>query len=173
MTGTAALSYTDLVLPPNIISRIDVARLVSELERIDNEYTTAAVRSKAGTKKRVARSTHSERLDAFLAANDLKLTDARKRASLIRQVSLLKDKLPTIHMTFAVEADPDSLERIVEWLRASIHPHTVLSVGLQPSLIAGVYIRTPNHVHDLSLRGKLTGGREVLVKELEAIGGRG
>jgi len=174
MTETATkFSYTDFVLPANTVSHLDLARLVTELERIDNEMTTTAVRTKAGTKKRVARSTHSERLDAFLLANNFKLTDSRKRTAILKQLRLLKDNAPTIHMTFATEADPASLERLAQWLRESIHPHAVIAVGLQPSLVAGVYVRTPNHVHDLSLRGKLTSSHEILVKELETINGRG
>ena len=83
----------------------------------------------------------------------------------------MKDKVPVIHMTFAVQADPTSLQQIVQWLRSSVHPQVVISVGLQPSLVAGVYMRTPNHVRDLSLRTLLTGQHEVLVKELEALRG--
>ncbi len=173
MTDVAELSYTGFVLPPNVVSRLDVARLVSELERIDEEMTTSEVRAKAGKKRAAQEMLFSERLNAFLTANSLNLEDSRVRSELIKQVHLLKDKVPIIHMTFAVEADPESLGRLAEWLRASIHPQAVISVGLQPGLVAGAYIRTPNHVHDFSLRGKLAGSHEALVKELEVINGRG
>jgi F0F1-type ATP synthase delta subunit len=52
-----------------------------------------------------------------------------------------------------------------------VHKQAVIEVGLQPALIAGVYIRTPNHVQDLSLRAMLKGGRDILIKELEALRG--
>lgn len=72
-------------------------------------------------------------------------------------------------MTFAVTADPESLERLARWFRESIHPQVVIATHLQPSLIAGVYLRTPNHVHDFSLRGALAGKHGLLVNELEAL----
>ena len=56
-------------------------------------------------------------------------------------------------------------------MRGSVHPQAVISVGLQPALIGGVYVRTPNHVMDLSLRARLKGNRELITKELEALRG--
>jgi F0F1-type ATP synthase delta subunit len=74
-------------------------------------------------------------------------------------------------MTFAVEADRESLMQLAQWVRETVHPQAVIAVGLQPGLIAGVYLRTPNHVHDLSLRAALDGGHEILVNDLEALRG--
>jgi len=74
-------------------------------------------------------------------------------------------------MTFAVEADAQSLQQIVQWLRSSVHPQAVLAVGIQPGLVAGVYMRTPNKVHDLSMRAALKKGRSIIAKELEALSG--
>ena len=75
-------------------------------------------------------------------------------------------------MTFAVSADRESLSQIAHWLRESVHPQAVISVGMQPALVAGVYMRTPNKVFDLSLRGALSGQHGALVKELETYRGR-
>ncbi|HEY1085828.1 MAG TPA: hypothetical protein VGE34_03840 [Candidatus Saccharimonadales bacterium] len=173
MTDTPELSYADLVLPSKIVSRLDVARLASELERIDGEMAMKDMRTKVGKEGAALNVLHSDRLDAFLIANNLSLKDGRQRDRLIKQVHILKDKVPVIHMTFAVEADPESLGQLAEWVRASIHPQAVIAVGIQPGLVAGVYVRTPNHIHDLSLRGKLSEGHEALVKELEVVNGRG
>lgn len=41
-------TYADFALPPSVVSKIDVSRLVSEVERLDGELTTMAVRAKAG-----------------------------------------------------------------------------------------------------------------------------
>jgi F0F1-type ATP synthase delta subunit len=104
-----------------------------------------------------------------LTLNKLSLEKSTERTELIRQLHIFKDNVPVIHMTFAVEADTESLGQIAQWLRESIHPQAVIAVGLQPGLVAGVYLRTPNHVHDLSLRTKLRTSRGVLLKELEAL----
>jgi F0F1-type ATP synthase delta subunit len=75
-------------------------------------------------------------------------------------------------MTFAVEPDPDFLQQIVLWLRHEVHPQALLSVGLQPAIVAGVYIRTPNHVHDFSVRSLLQGKRDLLIQKLESFSAR-
>lgn len=170
MTDTPE-AYTQLILPPNVVSKVDVSRLVSEVERIDNELTEASIRTDAG-QATVMQPRISEQFAQLLEVNKLAFTTSTERSELIRQVRILKDKAPTIHMTFAVEADRESLQSIAQWLRSSVHPQAVIAVGLQPALVAGVYLRTPNHVHDLSLRARLDAGRDLLVKELEVCRGR-
>lgn len=168
MSELQAPIYTKFQLPPTVVSKIDLSRLVSELERVDNDLTTMAVRTKAGAGSQTV-PTMSARLAGFLRQNGIVLDNPKIRSELVKQLKLLKDNVPVIHMTFAVEADPESLQQLVSWLRSSVHPQAVIEVGLQPGLIAGVYLRTPNHVHDLSLKRALDGGHELLVKELEAL----
>jgi hypothetical protein len=161
---------TELLLPPSVISRVDVSRLVSELERIDNDVTAAAVRAKVGAGQQTD-TLVSDQLTDFLSANKLSLASDQERGDALATLRQLKDEAPIVHLTFAVPADRESLQQLVQWLRSSVHPQAVIAVGLQPSLIAGVYVRTANQVHDLSLRGMLAGGHDVLVKELETIRG--
>lgn len=170
MTETQAKTAADFVLPPSVVSKVDLSRLVGEVEKIDDELTTASVRAGVGAPQQVA-PTVSERLLAFLQQNQLNLNDSKVRSTLVKQLHQLKDSAPIIHMTFAVEADNESLMQLAQWLRETIHPQAVIAVGLQPGLIAGVYLRTPNHVHDMSLRHLLDGGHEVLVRDLEALRG--
>lgn len=172
MNEQKAVTYTDFVLPSSVVSKIDVSRLVREFERIDNELTSVAVRAKVGASEQTG-LTVSDQLTEFLHLNNLKFDDdGRRRSELLKQLGILKDNVPVIHMTFAVTADRESLQQLAQWLRTSIHPQAVISVGLQPALVAGVYVRTPNHVHDLSLRAKLRSSHDILVKELEAVRGR-
>ena len=160
------------VLPPSIVSKVDVAHLVSEAEQIDSEQTAEAVRERVGAAVR-SEIVVSEQLADFLAQNKLTIGNGPERGELIKQLRILKENVPVIHMTFAVPADRDSLRRLVEWLRSSVHPQAVISVGLQPALVAGVSIRTTNHVHDLSMRSVLRKNHGLLVKELGALRGNG
>lgn len=168
MSESEKKTSADFVLPPSVASKTDLSRLVDELEWVDNELTTASVRTKTGSRK-ATKPAMSDHLADFLNQNKLKLDNSNERSQLIKQMRQLKDKVPVIHMTFAVPADPESLRELVQWLRTSVHPQAVIKVGLQPALVAGVYLRTPNRVHDLSLRGILKGRRDVLVKELETL----
>ena len=170
MTAATVKTADNFILPPSVVTKVDVSRLVSEVERLDSELTTAAVRAKTGVAQTI-QPTVSEQLAAFMTQNRVVFDTAQIRTNLVKQLRILKEKVPVIHMTFAVQSDPESLRQIVQWLRSSVHPQAVISVGLQPSLVAGVYLRTPNHVHDLSLRTLLTGQHDVLVKELEALRG--
>ena len=165
-------THADFVLPPGVVNKSDLAHLVSEFEQIDNELTEVSVRTKIGATEQAMPAASQQFVD-FLNQNDLKLDNSQVRTELLKQLRLLKDNAPVIHMTFAVTADRESLQKLALWLRTSIHPQAIISVGIQPALVAGVYLRTPNHVHDLSLRAMLEGQHEVLVKELEALRGNG
>lgn len=163
-------THTEFVLPPSVVSKIDVSRLVSEVELIDNELTAAMVRAKTGAPEQ-PRPVLSETLEEFLQQNGLTLEDSHHRSELIKQLRELKRNVPVIHMTFAVPADHHSLQQLAGWLRTAVHPQAVIAVGLQPSLVAGVYVRTPNQVHDFSLRALLRGHHNLLIEELETLRG--
>jgi Xaa-Pro aminopeptidase len=169
MTDVEMKTHDTFVLPASMVSRLDVSRIADEVERIDNEMTTAAIR--AGDGVAVATPALSQQLIDFLAQNTVALNDSKVRMTLIKELRLLKDKAPILHMTFAVTADPESLQQLAQWARTNIDKHAVIAVGLQPGLVAGVYLRTPNHVHDFSLRAMLQSGRGKLVEELGALRG--
>jgi len=163
-------AYLRFVLPSSVVSKVDVAHLVEEFERVDDALTSAHVRSKAGTHKKETPVVSGPLAD-FLEQNKLSFEESRDRSALLKQLRLLKDKAPIIHMTFASTADGESLQKLVSWLRESIHPQAVIEVGLQPALIGGVYLRTPNQVHDFSVRGALKQAHDLLLSELEGLRG--
>ncbi len=156
-------------LPANVLTRLDVSRLINEVTDVDAELTAAAVRAKVSKKAKTPSPVLSDQLADFLELNTLSLDDARLRGQLIEELRDLKKQLPVLHMTFAVSADIESLQRIVTWLRESVHPQAVINVGVQPALIAGVSLRTPNHVMDLSLRKAFSSNHELLINKLEEL----
>lgn len=170
MSEANDIVYTRFVLPPSVASVIDLSRLITEVERVDNELTAAKVHAKVGVTE-AAQPVISQQFSDFLGHNNLVLKNSQERTTLIQQLRILKEKAPVIHMTFAITVDRKSLEELAEWLRAEINPQVVIEVGLQPGLVAGVYVRTSNHVHDLSLRTALKDGRSVLAKELGVLYG--
>ncbi len=171
MSDDAPLALDSLNLPPSVVSKADVARMSVELERIDNDLSTNTVRTKVGATAGEV-PPMSRQLADFVLENKLDLGAPTTRTQLIKYVNSMKDTLPIIHMTFASEADRESLGQLALWLRQEVHPQAVIDVGLQPGLVAGVYVRTANRVFDLSLKGALKGGREILTNELRALYGR-
>ena len=168
MTERQDLDYKSFSLPADVVSRRDLARLVTEAEHIDDEMTSADVRARK-TNHATETPAFSGQFTDFLTDNKLDFSESKVRTDIIKELRLLKTKAPVVHTTFAVPADIESLQTLASWFRKSVHPQVLLEIGLQPALVAGVYVRTPNHVHDMSLRSALAGKREVLVKDLEEL----
>lgn len=170
MSKNDVKDYHEFTLPPAIISKVDISRLVREFEDVDNTLTAKNVRKKAGASDEEALAM-SPQLQSFLDANPVNLEDSGARSDYIKQLRLLKNNVPVMNMTFAVVADAESLQQLSAWLRESVHPQTVIDVHLQPALVAGVYLRSQNHVFDFTVRNALKEKRGELKKELEALHG--
>ena len=159
-----------LRLPDDILRRADIARLVREAESIENNTVSANVRTKV-TEATKRRSPVSDQLADFLDINQIEVRTARQRSKLVSDLRKLKDNAPVVHLTFASAADIESIKKLVVWLRTQVHPQVIVHIGLQPDIIGGVYIRTTNRVHDLTIRAKLSESRGVIKKQLEELCG--
>jgi hypothetical protein len=157
-----------LKLPPSVVSRADMTRLARELELVDNELESQKARSR-GTPGTYHLPTMSQALSDFLSTNEIDVTDDHVRIDLKARLRKLKDHAPVIHMTFATDTDPESMQRITAWIRQELHPQALVSIGLQPALVAGVYVRTPNHVHDFSLRAHMKDSRKLIIESLDRL----
>lgn len=167
MSSATVSVFQSYALPSSIATKRSLSLLVSELERIDNQLTAAAVSEHGDAEAPEI----PEIVEDFLSANEFSLDNTNNRSEMITQLRELKRKAPVIHMTFAVEADSASLGSMVGWFRDTVHPQAIIVVGFQPSLVAGVYVRTPNHIYDLSLRSAFKQGRATLLEDLEALSG--
>lgn len=164
--------YEELVLPSSIVTKKDLAHLITEAEAIDSTLTSNHVRDKAGIDGGLHYET-TDQMKEFLTVNKINMGDSSgRRTETIKMLRSLKNEAPIIHLTFASNADYESLSQIVKWLRENVEKQAIVTVGLQPNLVGGVHIRTTNHVHDLSLRKQLEKHRDVLIKEVEAVSGK-
>lgn len=169
MSETLGITQEALKLPPSIVTKTDVSRLLNELEGVDNELISREAKMKTGIQPG-GEIIYSEHLTDFLVANNTEISqDSTQRTYLINKLRHLKKTVPTVHITFATPADSESLQKLAAWLRQEIHPQAVIKVGLQPSLIGGAFVRTTNHVHDFSLRAKLAAHRNLITEELERL----
>ena len=157
-----------ILFPPSLVSHADLAKLLRELEGVDNYLESQRARS-GGKSAGVQLPAMSKALSDLLEINKIELANDHTRMELRTTLRKLKDHAPVIHMTFAAESDPASMQQIVGWIRHELHPQALVTVGLQPSLIGGVYIRTPNHVHDFSVRAHMQNSREIIVKALDGV----
>lgn len=158
------------VVPLAVVTQSDLRRLIAEVETVDNAYVTTTIHERIGHGSD-ERITTSGTLDECAQANGLKLFEQSHRSVLLAELRKLKEHAPIIHITFASTAKHEVLAKMAGWLREKIHPQALIEVGLQPELIGGAHIRTTNRVFDLSVRAQLAEGREVIVRELEALRG--
>jgi F0F1-type ATP synthase delta subunit len=150
-----------LKLPLNVVSQVDVMRLSRELAALEDFFVSAKART-PGTSMALPNLSHA--LDTLAKDNDVNLLDEKKRQALARHLEVIYDKAPNFHISFAVEASPKALERILEWMRRNIHPQTLLQVGLQPTIAAGCVLRTTNKIFDMSLRSRMSGQIDYLTQ---------
>lgn len=155
-------------LPATVVSRADMTRLVRELETVDNELEQQKAR-RQGSSGNYRLPGLSQALSDFLSANQLDIANDHVRMDVKTGLRKCKDHAPVMHMTFSTEVDPESMQYIAAWVRKELHPQALISVGLQPSLIAGVYVRTPNHVHDFSVRASMKDSRHLIVEALDKL----
>lgn len=159
-----------LKLPPSVISQTDIARLMRELNSLDDFFISAQARQ-SGTKLNLPKI--SRLINATARENQANLLEAADRQRLADGLKSIYDKAPSLHISFAIEPSPKAFEKIVLWLRKNIHPQTLVTVGLQPAIAAGCVMRTTNKVFDMSLRAALDKETDYLQQLIQgAIDGR-
>jgi F0F1-type ATP synthase delta subunit len=153
-----------LQLSNNIVSQVDVARILRELKSLDDFFISTKARA-AGTPMQLPKLTRS--LDKLARDNKLNLLDESHRKALYQELDQVIGKSPLIHISFAAEPSPKAVEKILVWFRTNIHPQVLLQVGLQPSIAAGCVVRTANKVFDLSLREHLNNEQAYLAQLID------
>lgn len=155
-----------IVLPEQLTSSVDLARIIRELEALDESLRQAQIR-KPGTPTKLSRS--SITLEDVAQLNKVSLTDQKQREQLLELLRAFHIHAPRIHMSLATEPSAAFIQKIIVWLRSNIHPVVLLEVGLQPTLAAGCMVRTSNRMFDMSLRHRFTENRHLLVEKIAQI----
>lgn len=163
MTEATSAPTETMKLPITVVSLIDLGRLQRELQAVEVFLAQAAVRE-AGKSVSLPRTTHN--LDAITEVNKINLLVAADRQKLAGFLVAVRDKAPRMHISFASDPSAAFLQKVVAWFRTTIHPLTILQVGLQPSIAAGCILRTNNRYFDLSLRRHFDSKRNLLVEKM-------
>ena len=137
-----------LVLPVQILTPGDVARLIRELEDLEQFFEEAKI--KGATTKTVPQA--SQALTTFVKENQLNMLHESDRAALKKYLNIIKSKAPVVHLSFATDPKPDFLMKLVAWFRTNADPYVLIHVGLQPNIAAGCILRTTNKYFDLSFK---------------------
>lgn len=153
-----------LILPVSAVGRIDVGRLLREVESLDSFLAQAEVRQ-PGTAVKMPRTTKV--LDDMLQMNNLNFLLPEDRTRLLHFLMEVYGKAPVIHISFSADPSPQFLLKLVTWLRQEIHPLLLLQVGMQPNMGAGCIVRTTNKYFDFSLRQRFYERRMILAHRLK------
>lgn len=155
----------ELKLPTSIASRKDVIRLHREIRSFIDITTQSIMRHDNPVKYPPI----SEQLRALAVTNQIDMRDPKNCEAMLKKVDEIKEHAPSVHISFPVEPSAEILERLVVWFRKEVDPYIVIQVGLQPTIAAGVVVRTPNHQFDFSLRRHLYENRHKLGEALQRV----
>lgn len=153
------------VLPPLVVGHADIMRLKRELESLYEYLHQAALRHTPEAELKMPKT--SRVLDELIKANKLDLLKREDYELTMAQLDIIEQKAPRIHVSFSSDPSSAFIVKIVEWLRANIHPGVLVQVGLQPTLAAGCVVRTTNKQFDLSLKKHFEKARPMLVQKLQ------
>jgi F0F1-type ATP synthase delta subunit len=151
-------------LSTNIVSQVDIARILRELKSLDDFFVASKARP-AGTSMQLPRLTRL--LDQVARENKYNLLEESHRKALYQELDQIMGTAPLLHISFASEPSTKALEKILIWFRANIHPQALLQVGLQPKIAAGCVVRTANKVFDMSLREHLDQEQKYLMQLID------
>lgn len=152
-------------IPVAVVGPIDVGRLIRELEVLDNQLHEESLRG--GQDSKMPKT--SKLMDATIERNKLNLLLEADRQELLAFLEALRKNAPVLHISFSADPSPRFIEKLMAWLRQEIHPHVLLTVGMQPNLGAGCLVRTTNKFFDLSLREDFIKKRDVLLAKLQEV----
>jgi len=155
-----------MVLPLGVVGKIDVGRLLREVEGLENFMRQSAIRQ-PGASQKPPRT--SRMLDEIIQTNKLNVLIEADRARLLSFLVQVKAKAPVLHMSFSADPSPLFLQRLMTWLRQEIHPLVLLQVGLQPNIGAGCVLRTTNMYFDFSLKQRFSQKRDVLADKIRGL----
>lgn len=153
-----------LRIPTTLTSQTDINRLLRELDGLNDFFINAAGR-RPGTPIRPPRITYL--LEQLARDNKLNLLEETHRRMLKSELEQISKTSPLLHISFASEPSPQIIDEILGWLRANIHPQTLLQIGLQPTIAAGCVLRTPNQIFDMSLRSHLQNQEDYLAQLIQ------
>lgn len=155
-----------LELPIAVVSPTDVARLLREIENLDEFFRQSAIRE-GGTPQSAPR--YSRLLDEVVVANSLNLLQQSDRDSLMQSFKDLSLHAPVMHVSFSVDPPGPYVQKIVYWFRQNIRGDVLVRVGLQPNIGAGCVVRTTNKSFDFSLRRFFDSKHEFFMKKLHEV----
>lgn len=152
-------TYQMVGLPVPVVSKVDVGRLLRELEQVDAALSQATLRSPGATFEAPKASSLFEKT---LKLNKLDVLQAADRQRLQQFLEAARNSAPVLNFSFSVDPSQAFMEKLIVWLRREIHPLMLVTIGLQPNIGAGCVVRSTNKYFDMSLRQAFNNKQDML-----------
>lgn len=153
----------DLKLPLILASRQDLTRVHRELSIFIDLVMESVMRMDNPVKYPAISAT----LRALALENQIDLRDERQSKKLLTTLEEIKRQAPVLHISFPSDPAPEVLQKMTAWFRKEISQNIFIQVGLQPTIAAGIVLRTKDHQFDFSLRRHLHKNRAKLIEVLK------
>ncbi len=153
----------ELKLPITLASKNDVSHLHRELRLFMDMSMQSAMRHDNPIKYPAI----TPMLRDLATLNQIDLRSEVACETLLAELASLKENIPVVHISFPRDPSVAVLQRLVEWFRREVDPRIVIQVGLQPTIAAGMVVRTPNKQYDFSLRRHLYNNQSKLMEALQ------
>ena len=155
------------ILPVSVVSPTDIARLLREIESVDDFFRQTEIR--AGGEPTGQMPQVSKLMDQVVSSNKLNLLQEQDRSWIESSLKATSQSAPVLHISFSVDPPGSHVQKIVQWLRENVEPSALVTVGLQPNIGAGCVVRTTNKIFDMSLREFFSSKREFFVEKLHQV----
>lgn len=152
----------ELRLPTILASKQDITHVHRELRVFSDLVMQSIMRHDSPVQYPAISST----LRAMATENQIDLRDEVACKHLLEQLEALQKNAPTLHISFPIDPSPEVVQKLIIWLRKELDPRIVIQIGLQPTIAAGIVLRTPNRQFDFSLRQHLYRNRDKLKEAL-------
>lgn len=150
-------------LGKNILTDVDLARVLRELRQVDDYFHQSELRTK-GKPSKILKT--SRIIEDIAIENNLSILESKHRKLLIKQLELINEHAPIVHFSFPTEPSRQALANLSRWLRQSINHYALVQVGLEPQIGIGCVVRTDNKIFDCSLKNRLKEKKSVLKDSL-------
>jgi F0F1-type ATP synthase delta subunit len=98
----------------------------------------------------------NEALKTFCEQQGLQVTNPSSLQNIITQLTKQLQELPILHLTLSLQPTNQLIEKISRWLEQETKQIMLITITVDPKILAGIQINNQGKQYDYSLKNKLT-----------------
>lgn len=141
-------------LPLDLYSPEQLSAVIIELRAYTSTLRDANVRAKMNHGI-VAAPHASALLLGVFHESGTSTTDQPGLEKLLKQMEVIRDKAPAVHLMMAALPNRDLKRKLTEWFRSEIHPYLLLTFATRTDIGGGFILQAGSRVHNYSFREQI------------------